>query len=83
MADTALKLCHFDPISGENLEIDNSTDDVCEAACYDCLMSYYNQGEHLLLDRMLIKDFLIELKQAQIKNSPTPVSREQHMEQRD
>jgi very-short-patch-repair endonuclease len=73
-------LCHFDPISGENLERDISTDDACEAACYDCLMSYYNQGDHLILDRMLIKDFLMELGQAQVKSSPAPVSREQHLE---
>jgi ATP-dependent helicase YprA (DUF1998 family)/very-short-patch-repair endonuclease len=81
VAATALELCHFDPISGENLQRDKSNDDVCEAACYDCLMSYYNQGDHLLLDRMLIKDFLIELNQAQVKSSPAPVSREQHLEQ--
>jgi very-short-patch-repair endonuclease len=81
VAATALRLCHFDPISGENLEKEKTTDDACEAACYDCLMSYYNQGDHLILDRMLIKDFLMELKQAQVKNSPAPVSREQHMEQ--
>jgi very-short-patch-repair endonuclease len=29
----------------------------------------------------LIKDFLIELNQAQVKSSPAPVSREQHLEQ--
>lgn len=81
VAATALKLCHFDPDSGETLQRDKSDNDICEAACYDCLMSYYNQADHLLLDRVLIKDFLMELKQAQIKNSPGPVSREQHMEQ--
>jgi len=28
----------------------------CEAACYDCLMSYGNQRDHKHLDRKLIKD---------------------------
>ena len=27
----------------------------CEAACYDCLMSYGNQPDHRLLDRQAIR----------------------------
>ena len=33
----------------------------CEAACYDCLMSYSNQRDHRLLDRHLIRDWLLAL----------------------
>jgi ATP-dependent helicase YprA (DUF1998 family) len=30
----------------------------CEKSCYKCLRSYENQGEHKLLDKTLIRDFL-------------------------
>ena len=33
----------------------------CEAACYDCLMSYSNQPDHAALDRSLIRDYLMAL----------------------
>ena len=47
-----------DPDTGEDkLRAERSAED-CEAACYDCLMSYYNQMDHLLLDRRLIKEYL-------------------------
>jgi len=32
--------------------------DGCERACYDCLMSYYNQREHPLFDRNLVIPWL-------------------------
>ena len=32
----------------------------CVAACYDCLLSYYNQRDHEPLDRQSVKDLLLE-----------------------
>lgn len=76
----ALQICHFDPDSGEDKrKAERATED-CEAACYDCLMSYYNQPEHKILDRHLIKDYLLKLKTAHVKCSPAPVPRAQHLE---
>ncbi len=47
VVDEALRTCHVDPASGEDL-----TDvEVCSLACYDCLLGYTNQPDHGFLDR--------------------------------
>lgn len=45
VAQLALQLCHFDPQTGEDKLHAEGIDEACEAACYNCLMSYFNQGE--------------------------------------
>lgn len=37
---------------------DNEPDEGCERACYECLLSFYNQRDHELLDRQLVLPFL-------------------------
>jgi len=76
---TALELCHFQPDTGDDRERAEGGGENCEAACYNCLMSYYNQVDHLLLDRQLIRDFLLELKGTSVVSSPTALSREEHL----
>ncbi|MEI7845696.1 MAG: DEAD/DEAH box helicase [Chloroflexota bacterium] len=79
VAQTALELCHFDPISAEDLHhAENAVED-CEAACYNCLMSYFNQMEHRLLDRQIIKDVLVELSGTHADISPSALSRAEHL----
>ena len=51
-----------------------------EAACYDCLMSYYNQREHAMLDRQLVRELLLHLTRAHTSASPTPEPRATHLE---
>ena len=46
VARTALDLCHFDPETGEDLRRARLAREDCEAACYDCLMTYSNQRDH-------------------------------------
>ncbi len=41
----------------------------CEAACYDCLLSYGNQRDHRLLDRHAIKDVLLALARCTVRAS--------------
>ena len=55
----ALLRCHFDPDSGA--ELPDRGVEPCEAACYDCLLSYRNQLDHGLLDRQAIKEILESL----------------------
>ncbi|HEV2492306.1 MAG TPA: DEAD/DEAH box helicase [Terriglobia bacterium] len=59
VAVEALRLCHFDPGTGED-----RAQGGCSRACYDCLLSYRNQPDHPLLDRHLIRDHLLLLSQS-------------------
>jgi hypothetical protein len=61
MAREALRVCHFDPDTGE---ADPDWTDRCGDACYDCLLSYSNQGVHRHLDRHLVRDYLVALSRA-------------------
>ena len=45
------EICHFDPDTGEDQRHATRSHEDCEAACYDCLLSYSNQREHAILDR--------------------------------
>lgn len=41
-------------------------DDGCQRACYECLLSFYNQSEHELLDRILVLPWLEGLSSADL-----------------
>ncbi|MCK5036645.1 MAG: DEAD/DEAH box helicase [Candidatus Sabulitectum sp.] len=75
IAEEALRICHFNPTTGEN----EASEEECSKACYSCLMSYYNQSEHKLLDRNKIKDLLMNLKQSTHKISPKDTTRQDHL----
>jgi ATP-dependent helicase YprA (DUF1998 family) len=60
VATEALRVCHFDPTTGEDL----AAKEACSRACYRCLLSYRNQPDHWLLNRFLARDFLLLLRQA-------------------
>ncbi|MAG94459.1 MAG: hypothetical protein CMJ48_12015 [Planctomycetaceae bacterium] len=80
IAEEALRLCHFDPSNGNDLRRAPGASEDCEAACYDCLMSYSNQRDHELLDRQKIRDLLLDLKQTKVKASPGIKSLSAHLE---
>ena len=53
VARKALEVCHYKSRSGKwtgKDDLDNLEDD-CEAGCYRCLLSYFNQPEHPAIDR--------------------------------
>jgi very-short-patch-repair endonuclease len=80
VAREALRICHFDPVTGADQHRAPRSREDCEAACYDCLMSYYNQGDHRLLDRKQIKDVLRQLAAATVRVSPVAASRADHLQ---
>jgi ATP-dependent helicase YprA (DUF1998 family)/very-short-patch-repair endonuclease len=82
VAGLALRLCHFDPETGDDPALagraPHARED-CEAACYDCLMSYGNQPDHRLLDRLQIRDLLLQLTESVVKASPVGLPRAEHV----
>jgi len=81
VARAALELCHFDAETGADRGSAPGARERCEAACYDCLMSYRNQPDHALLDRIAIRDVLMAFATARVDVSPTAISRDEHLEQ--
>jgi len=81
VARTALEICHFDPQTGDDKRRAPRAKEDCEAACYDCLMSYGNQGDHKLLDRQLIRELLQILANSHVSASPAQQPRKEHIVQ--
>ena len=76
-ARTALRILHFDPDTGAELDEGFPGEDRCVRACYDCLLSYGNQSLHELINRHLVKDLLLGLTTAtlyseRIEPAPPP-----------
>ncbi len=66
VARRALEVCHYDPDSlADRRRADRARED-CEAACYDCLLSYTNQRDHALLDRKLLPQLLERWSRARV-----------------
>ena len=74
VAFEALKIMHFnlnDQTAPTTVtEMEDVKGDVCVAGCYKCLMSYYNQPDHDLIDRrdVLAKTILLKLAQSVTRN---------------
>jgi len=64
VAREALRICHFDLETGADLRRAEGASEDCEAACYDCLLSYGNQRYHGDLDRQLLPNLLLELSRS-------------------
>lgn len=79
VAREALQICHYDPDTMEDERQAPGAREECEAACYNCLLSYSNQREHPLLDRQRIVNILAALAQSEVMGSPTASTREAHL----
>lgn len=79
VARRALVLCHFDPDTGADLEKAAHATEKCQAGCYDCLLSYFNQSDHESLDRYCIKDLLQQIMAGTVEPSPVEIPRAEHL----
>ena len=79
VARQALRICHFDSDTGDDQRHGPNSREDCEAACYDCLMSYSNQPDHRLLDRMQLRELLLQLAGSRVEASPTALPRSGHL----
>jgi very-short-patch-repair endonuclease len=79
VAQDALRVCHFDPNTGADLRRAPRAREDCEAACYDCLMTYSNQRDHKLLDRQAIQGWLVQVAQAHVLTAPAELTRTEHL----
>lgn len=80
VARRALEICHFDPETGADLKHAPRTKEECSTACYDCLMTYANQPDHMRLDRHLIHQYLMELGKADVRASSSDSPRSTHLQ---
>ena len=68
-ARRALEIAHFDPDTGEDTG-GAINGERCAKACYDCLLSFSNQGKHEQIDRHLARDLLLALSRARVPLPP-------------
>lgn len=68
VARRALQICHY---SSEDDKSFSDTKPDCEAGCYRCLLSYYNQTDHKVIDRRnpKIRELLIKLITANLQTA--------------
>jgi hypothetical protein len=71
IAKKSLEIMHYD-ITKPVHSVDDlaDTDKNCVAACYNCLLSYYNQSDHASIDRRdsKVKEILMSLLNSEIQN---------------
>jgi len=86
VARKALEIMHYDPASLEDAAVNgtaalvNIVDARCVAGCYRCLLSYFNQPDHELIDRRqeLALRFLLRLAFADTQDRQNEI--ELHMD---
>ena len=75
VARQAIEICHFDLRTLEDRGDEAGNGAGCEAACYDCLLDYFNQPDHPHLDRKIAVEVLKQLAGAVVESSSGARSR--------
>ncbi|HHH13951.1 MAG TPA: DUF1998 domain-containing protein [Thiolapillus brandeum] len=70
VARKALEICHYRSDDDWHTPPRNDSDE-CEAGCYRCLLSYYNQPDHALIDRRnpRVLELLVALTRARLERA--------------
>jgi len=71
----ALALAHFHRETFEDLKRGPKSTEDCEAACYDCILSFFNQTDHGDVDRHLLPELLKPLLSAKMVVEEVAVNR--------
>ncbi len=66
VAEEALNITHVDSDGTDRGHAEGTTER-CERGCYDCLLSYTNQKDHTLIDRLSVVDLLLALADGRTK----------------
>lgn len=84
IARRALEVCHYTTESGQwsGLHDLKNSEEECEAGCYRCLLSYYNQLDHQRIDRQNeeMRELLCRLSQGERVRLETPLSADDSFE---
>lgn len=84
VAARALEMCHYEK-EGPHWQADHliDTDAECEAGCYRCLLSYYNQPDHLSIDRRseTVRALLCRLTEAALTTGSEGRSPDEHLDE--
>jgi very-short-patch-repair endonuclease len=94
VAQKAFEICHFRPKTGNWSDVKSIEDlrdigkgielaDACEAGCYKCLLSYYNQSFHIQINRQdeEFKKLLLSLLVCDTFTGTQDRTPEEHLEQ--
>ncbi|MFI5571491.1 DEAD/DEAH box helicase [Streptomyces sp. NPDC051740] len=76
-ARRALEIAHFDQ-HGRDRGAEKENGDPCEKGCYHCLLSFGNQRHHRAIDRRLVRDLLMELKDGEVGGGHVGRTRDEH-----
>lgn len=66
VAKKMLEICHYDPETQEDKGHLAHNGEGCESACYNCLLSYFNQPDHDDLDRKSILSLMADLSRSRV-----------------
>ncbi|MFF4565730.1 DEAD/DEAH box helicase [Streptomyces sp. NPDC001435] len=67
VAKEALRIIHYDE-DGKDLDRADGAPERCELGCYDCLLSYSNQGFHRRIDRHRAAPWLVALAKSRTRD---------------